>query len=179
MEKLNVVAGDILFTWAFIDPCNPPKQILITYVNGGDVMHGAFWGENLILPGARIPQNSRIGVMPDAGRWVRLEIPAGLIYAEGLAMDGVVFATYGGRAWFDRVGRTPRVNLARGKAASQSTTRVNNGITFDASRVVDGDRSGLNDNWCTTNFESEPWWQVDLWLGPADRGHPDLAAASN
>ncbi|HUP60265.1 MAG TPA: carboxypeptidase regulatory-like domain-containing protein [Thermoanaerobaculia bacterium] len=161
-EKLNVAAGDALYVWVLLDPCNPPRQILITFAKGGDVMRGAFWGEKLILPGATIPQTSRIGVMPEAGRWVRLEIPAGLINAEGIAMDGMALATYGGRAWFDRAGRMPRVNLARGKVASQSSTVTNNGITYGASRVVDGDTSGVNDNWCTTNFESEPWWQVDL-----------------
>jgi len=157
-QKLDVVDGDVLFAWVLIDPCNPPKQILISYASGTDWAHGAFWGENLILPGTRIPQNSRIGVMPEAGRWVRLEIPAALVNLEGFSIDGIAFAAYGGRAWFDRAGKTTRVNLARNKTATQSSTS----LSYSASRANDGDRSGAADNWSATNSEAEPWWQVDL-----------------
>jgi Bacterial Ig-like domain/Carboxypeptidase regulatory-like domain len=121
-EKLTVAAGDVLFVWALLDPCNPPRQIYVGFANGADWAHGAFWGENRILPQTRIPHNTLLGVMPEAGKWVRLEIPAGLVDVEGLAIDGIGFAAYGGRAWFDRVGKTSRVNLAQGKAVTQTAT---------------------------------------------------------
>ncbi len=58
-----------------------------------------------------------------------------------------------------------QTNLALGKTATQSSTFVNAGITFSASRAVDGNTNG--DFWggntsSATNYEYQPWWQVDL-----------------
>ena len=52
-------------------------------------------------------------------------------------------------------------NLAVGKAATQSSTSDS---TTGASKAVDGNTDGnFNDGSVTqTNFESNPWWQVDL-----------------
>jgi hypothetical protein len=57
------------------------------------------------------------------------------------------------------------VNRALGKTATQSSDFVNGGITFSASRAIDGNTNG--DFWngnssATTNYASQNWWQVDL-----------------
>ncbi|OLE51700.1 MAG: hypothetical protein AUG51_21745 [Acidobacteria bacterium 13_1_20CM_3_53_8] len=56
------------------------------------------------------------------------------------------------------------VNLALGKTATQSSTYVDSGVTFSASRAVDGNTDGSlwNGSSSATNNEYRPWWQVDL-----------------
>jgi len=55
------------------------------------------------------------------------------------------------------------VNLALGKTATQSTTRVEGGA---ASRAIDGNTSGAFSNnsvtATSTTTEYQPWWQIDL-----------------
>lgn len=56
------------------------------------------------------------------------------------------------------------VNLALNKPATQSSTLSNAGVNFYASRAVDGNTDGAFWHLSTsaTNFEYQPWWQVDL-----------------
>jgi hypothetical protein len=73
--------------------------------------------------------------------------------AQHTSSDGKLTARAGTGLW--------RVNLARGKPASQSTTIHN----AEASRAVDGNTSGSwGDNSVTHTAEpsTEAWWQVDL-----------------
>jgi len=58
-----------------------------------------------------------------------------------------------------------QTNLALGKTATQSSDFANAGITFVASRAVDGNTNGSfwgGNTSSATNYSSQPWWQVDL-----------------
>ncbi len=75
------------------------------------------------------------------------------LIASHTSRDGTVTGRAGTGLW--------RVNLARGKPATQSTTAHN----AEASRAVDGNTSGSwGDNSVTHTAEpsTEAWWQVDL-----------------
>jgi len=47
-----------------------------------------------------------MGTLPQAGQWVRLEVPANAVGVNGRLVDGMAFTLYGGKAWFDRAGKT-------------------------------------------------------------------------
>lgn len=56
-----------------------------------------------------------------------------------------------------------QANLALGKFASQSTTATEWGGNWNASRGVDGVKTGnIFDGGFHTDYEENPWWQVDL-----------------
>lgn len=59
-----------------------------------------------------------------------------------------------------------QANLALNKPATQSSTFTQHGSTFTASRAVDGNTDGefwgAAKSTSATNYESRPWWQVDL-----------------
>ena len=63
------------------------------------------------------------------------------------------------RGWLP-LGTGPRINLALGRAATQSSTYS----SAAASRAVDGNTDGVysNNSVSHTNSEANPWWQVDL-----------------
>jgi hypothetical protein len=102
---LQVDAGDVLFAYVFLDPANPPKEIMLNW-NDGTWEHRAYWGENLISYGKSGTAGRRqMGPLPKAGEWIRLEVPAKEVELEGRAVKGVTFSLHGGRARWDAMGK--------------------------------------------------------------------------
>jgi RHS repeat-associated protein len=100
---LTVLPGEALFVYAYLDPCNPPREIMLGW-NDGSWEHRTYWGENL-MPYASPSGMFRIGDLPRQTGWVRLEMPADFVNLAGKTISGMAFDVYGGRAWFDRVGK--------------------------------------------------------------------------
>lgn len=111
---LRVERGDTLFAYVWLDPANPPKQVMLQF-NDGSWEHRAYWGDNRIGWGVEgTASRRRMGDLPPLGRWVRLEVPASAVGLEGRVLNGMAFTLFDGRAAWDRAGRaTPRA-AARG-----------------------------------------------------------------
>jgi len=94
-------------------------------------------------------------VLEPPGLPERLEVPASLVDLEGRSASGAVFTIHDGQAWFDRSGRIPRVNIALGKTATQSSTAA---PIYAAANAVDGVMNNFNH----TSSTPQASWQVDL-----------------
>src|SRR5262249_37416090 len=108
---LVVGAGDVLFAHVYLDPANPPKEIMLQwFVNGNGWEHRAYWGENLIDWGADgTAQRRPMGPLPRAGEWVRLEVPAGQVGRKGGPVGpGWAFPQFGGTVYWDKAGLVTR-----------------------------------------------------------------------
>lgn len=100
-----VGADDILYAYVFIDSAHPPREIMLNWNSGRSWEHRAYWGENLLRYAADgSPAQYRVGPLPPAGQWVRLEVPAEVVRLQGLAVKGLSLTLYDGRASFDRAG---------------------------------------------------------------------------
>jgi hypothetical protein len=44
---LSVAVGDSLFSYVYLDPANPPSEVMLQW-NNGSWEHRAYWGMNLI-----------------------------------------------------------------------------------------------------------------------------------
>ncbi len=74
-EPLVVADGQTLFTYVYLDPENPPQEIMLQW-NDGSWEHRAYWGDNKIDWGKDDQvSRKRIGDLPPVGQWVRLEVP--------------------------------------------------------------------------------------------------------
>ena len=109
---LNVGEGDKLFAYVRLDPDDPPQQIMLQW-NDGAWEHRAFWGEDLIPWGTTgSASRLRVGDLPAAGEWVRLEVDAAAVgLAARAKVNGLAFTQSGGTAWWDYAGivtRTPQ-----------------------------------------------------------------------
>lgn len=104
-ETLTVNAGDTLFAYVYIDPLNPPQQVMLQW-NDGTWEHRAYWGQSL-LPWGVEGTNSRryMGPLPAAGEWVKLGVPASAVGLEGRTLNGMAYSLYGGRATWDDAGK--------------------------------------------------------------------------
>ena len=105
-RKLKVGAGDTIFAYAYLDPKDPPKELMLQWHTRGNWTHRAYWGSNLIDWGTDgTPERLRMGDLPPAGRWVRLEVPvAKLKLKKGEAIDGWAFTQFDGTVYWDKAG---------------------------------------------------------------------------
>ena len=106
ISTLTVYPGDTLFVYTYLDPANPPDEIMVGW-NDGSWEHRAFWGADLI-PWGQYGTSDRIdmGSLPSAGQWVRLAVPASALKLEGGVLQGMSFMLYNGQAAWDYAGRT-------------------------------------------------------------------------
>jgi len=103
---LTIAVGDTLFAYVYLDPANPPSEIMLQW-NDGSWEHRAYWGTNLLGWGTDGTVSRRyIGALPAAGQWVRLAVPAAQVGLEGSALNGMAFTLYGGRATWDHAGKS-------------------------------------------------------------------------
>jgi hypothetical protein len=110
---LQVSTGDTLFAYVYLDPSNPPTEVMLQWYDSNNSWeHRAYWGANSISYGnSGTTGRYYAGPLPAAGQWVQLAIPASAVGAEGAVLNGMSFTLYGGRASWDHAGK-----------ASQGTT---------------------------------------------------------
>ncbi len=151
IETIPVREGSLFIAYVLTNPCSPPREIMLSWSDSSGE-HRAYWGEDLIDTGKT---RARVGSLPTAGGWVRLEVPAALLGRLGSTITGVSVKVHGGgEIFFDRVGVVHPPNLALGKPARQSSLwsdgypeRAVNGNTVDRTATLS---------------ESSAWWEVDL-----------------
>jgi hypothetical protein len=109
-QKLVVGEGDVLFAHVYLDPKQPPREVMLQWHTAAGWSHRAYWGANAIDWGKDgTPERLGMGGLPAAGRWVRLEVPVErLKLAPGTVIDGWAFTQHGGSLHWDAAGITTR-----------------------------------------------------------------------
>jgi len=103
---MQVQTGDTLFAWVYLDPANPPAEIMVGWNDGSSWEHRAYWGANDITYGATGTAGRYYGgALPAVGQWVKLSIPAGAVGLAGAAVSGLDLSLFNGRVTWDAIGR--------------------------------------------------------------------------
>ena len=103
-----------LFAYVFIDPKDPPKSVMLQY-NRADWNHRAVWGdaEAIVWGKTGTPEKLPVGPVPEAGKWVRLEVPAEKLgLAAGDQLKGLALTQFGGTVAWDKAGVIGRADAA-------------------------------------------------------------------
>lgn len=113
--QLRVGEGDKLFAYVYLDPENPPKEIMLQF-NDGAWEHRAYWGENVIPWGAdNSASRFHAGDLPEKGKWVRLEVEAKQVGLNpGALINGWAYTQHDGTVYWDKSGlvtKTPQENM--------------------------------------------------------------------
>jgi hypothetical protein len=132
---LAVGVGDILFTYVYLDPANPPSQIMLQW-SDGSWEHRAYWGANIIGAAGNVTQ-TYMGGLPPTGQWIRLSVPAAQVGLEGRTLNGMAFTLQGGRATWDYAGKE-----------TAAVVWVEDAVPFGATVGSDG---GDGWNWISSN----------------------------
>ncbi len=104
-QTLTVAASERFYCWVFVDPNNPPAQLMLQWRAGGTWEHRAYWGLSRIDWGQDgTVSRRRLGALPRPGRWLRLEIAPDAVGLAGLAIDGMAFTLFDGAAAFGPCG---------------------------------------------------------------------------
>jgi hypothetical protein len=103
--ELIVSKGDTFFAYVYLDPDNPPKEIMLQW-NDGTWEHRAYWGDNLIEWGYDVTDSRRrIGDLPPLGQWTRLEVKSAVVgFKDGAKINGWAFTQHGGTVYWDQAG---------------------------------------------------------------------------
>jgi hypothetical protein len=105
--SMQVNTGDTLFAWVYIDPANPPSELMLCWYDGSSYAHRAYWGANQISWGSNgTASQFPVGALPATGQWVELSVPASAVGLGGDTVSGMAFCAFGGRAAWDTIGRT-------------------------------------------------------------------------
>lgn len=104
-SPLLIKDSDVLFSHVYLDPENPPKEIMLQW-NDGDWNHRAYWGADKIDWGTKnSPSRRHMGSLPPLGQWVRLEVPAKHVgLKKGSKVTGWAFTQFGGKVYWDQSG---------------------------------------------------------------------------
>ena len=104
---LQVSPADVFFTYVYLDPNDPPKEIMLEWQFRGNWEHRAYWGDDEIQLGNNFsPSRMQAGPLPKTDAWVRLDVRASEIgvEAEHEPVTGWSFAQFGGLAYWGRAG---------------------------------------------------------------------------
>jgi len=107
-KPLELIEGDVFFTYVWLDPDNPPTQVMLQFnPDGKDWSHRAYWGADDIPfgKGADGEAHRKRGALPKVGEWVRLEVPIAEVgFTAGDKVSHFAFTQFGGLAYWDESG---------------------------------------------------------------------------
>ncbi len=131
-QPFPVLPGDRLVFYMLMNPCAKPREVEVTWFSTNSGPRGAYWGS--ALTGDETGKVS-MGALPTADGWVRMEVPASLLYqVEGSSLYALGLSRYDGEVWFDRFGSAPGGNgsLYRPSKVERSV------VAFSSQRKFDG-----------------------------------------
>ena len=124
-----------LFVHCFLDPKDKPDAIMIQF-HSDQWKHRAVWGQHEKIPFGTVdtPSKQHLGALPEAGRWVRLEIDAEQIgLSEKTKVTGFAFTQFGGTVTWDHLGIGTKTDRAKESSWSWKIWKE----TFGGKRVAD------------------------------------------
>ena len=113
--KYEISPNGKLSVQCFIDEKNPPKAIMLQFHTAG-WNHRAVWGQEGAIPygQVRTPEKVQMGALPEAGKWVKLEVAADRLGLKpGAKVTGYAFTQFGGTVHWDHLAMSSRVDPAK------------------------------------------------------------------
>ena len=116
LQPFTATAAEALHAWVCLDPDNPPRSLMLQWRDDTGWSHRAYWGEPLLTWGRpatgahpfKVAGHFHVGELPPAGRWVRLAVPSSAVGLAGVAVNGMSFDLFDGRAAFGPTGAGER-----------------------------------------------------------------------
>ncbi|MBC8354880.1 MAG: PSD1 domain-containing protein [Planctomycetes bacterium] len=104
-DKLKIGENSRLFAYVYLDPKSLPDTIQLQF-NDGTWEHRASWGADKAFGAGRNNVSNRVvGKLPEAGKWVRLEVSAASVGLKpGSELNGWAFTQVKGTVHWDAAG---------------------------------------------------------------------------
>jgi hypothetical protein len=141
-EPLKLKPGEALLSYVNLDPANVPAMVMLQW-HAGDWEHRAYWGEDRFSFGTPGPWSKRwAGLLPPAGQWARLAVPASLVGLESAQVTGMAWTVYGGKAAWDFAGKL---------------APATDWVWFDDGLPEGARGGGVNEGWVWRDKEPQPF----------------------
>jgi hypothetical protein len=149
---LTVSSNDTLFAYVYLDPTNPPSEVMLQW-DDGSWEHRAYWGANNITYGAS-GTSSRYyaGPLPATGQWVLLAVPASQVGLGVNPINGMAFSQFDGRATWDAAGKASPVVATVSPTVTVSATSATATIGTTNNGVFNFSRTGSTSAALTVNY---------------------------
>jgi hypothetical protein len=127
-STMKVGTNTVLYSYIYLDPANPPSELMLQWNDGSSWEHRAYWGANNLSYGNdSTASRYKVGALPATGQWVQLQVPANQVGLEGKIVSGMAFTLYGGKATWDAAGvLDPSVTNSTGSSTNSSGSSTNN-----------------------------------------------------
>ena len=105
-EPLTIGPGDKVFAYVYLEPQDLPKAIMLQF-HVKEWSNRANWGDPDVIPYGKkdTPEKVLMGTLPEAGKWVRLEVSAEKLgLAPGTLITGMAFTQVDGTCYWDKAG---------------------------------------------------------------------------
>jgi hypothetical protein len=105
-EPLTIGPGDKVFAYVYLEPQDLPKAIMLQF-HVKEWSNRANWGDPDVIPYGKkdTPEKVLMGTLPEAGKWVRLEVSAEKLgLARGTLITGMAFTQVDGTCYWDKAG---------------------------------------------------------------------------
>jgi beta-glucosidase len=170
-STLGVNSNDVLVAYVFLDPANPPAEIMLQW-NDGNWQHRAYWGTNGIGYGldATVARHY-MGSLPPTGQWTRLLVPAAAVGLGANPVNGLAFSLFNGRATWDHAGKAGTGSVTNNPPPDTSPPTVS--ITSPANNAI---LSGASVSLSATAADNVAVARVQFRLDGSALGAPDLTA---
>ena len=158
----------------FLDPAQPPTAVMLQFHTKG-WNHRAVWGEEGAIPFGKVrtPERVRMGNLPEAGQWQKLEVAADRLGLKpGMIVTGYAFTQFGGTVYWDRLAMGSRVDPAKDPQWSwQVWKKANQGkrvadLPTDLMNLVRGKKP---ETWTAAEeARVQAWWLENEYQGARD-----------
>lgn len=112
---VSLPTNSAIVQYVYLDPATPPKGIMLKlYLANGEEL-GTYWeGEEEVFAGVVNYETTwYMDVLPQPGRWIRLEVIAEELGIEGESLVGMSFITADGKAYWDKT------SISQGRSISE------------------------------------------------------------
>ncbi|HCN77361.1 MAG TPA: hypothetical protein DIT13_09240 [Verrucomicrobiales bacterium] len=169
--SFEVPANGVISVQCFIDPANPPSAVMLQFHTAG-WNHRATWGEEGAIPFGKVrtPENVKVGALPEAGKWMKLQVNAErLALKPGMKVNGFAFTQYGGTVTWDRLAMNSRVEPAKDPQWSWKVWTKNNqgkALSFLETELRNLVRGKKPEEWSAEETAKlKAWWFENEYQG--------------
>jgi len=138
---------DKLFVYVWLDPKDPPKTVMLQF-NDGTWEHRAYWGEDKgpMAGGADDVNHRKVGPLPKAGEWARLEVVAKSVgLAPSAKITGLAFVQCDGTVYYDKAGITADERHLQSQVLWEMRERTSNSLRADVREALKVEPDKRND----------------------------------
>ena len=124
-QAVAIPVNGMITQQVWLDPANPPRGISLQFRLATGDWVGVYWeGEEEVFKPSEAQELWYYGVLPELGKWIKLEILSEDLGLEDQGVTGLRFVTYDGRALWDRTALTEAPSIEQLQGPGETPVEI-------------------------------------------------------